>query len=229
MSGKFSTVRLALNGEHFEILVKPEPALDFKLGKGIQISQVLAVDEVYTEASKGLRSSSEKLTKLFGTDDPLTVAESILKKGELQLTTDQRRKMVEEKRKQIISNISRNYVNPKTKLPHPPLRVEQGIKQARVTIDPFQETAEQTKTVVDALRTILPLKSETVRLQIRVPPQFASQAIGVIKGYAEIQNEIWGSDGFFTATVDIPAGVQESFLNRLGSVTKGSAQAVVAR
>jgi ribosome maturation protein SDO1 len=59
--------------------------------------------------------------KAFGTTDPLKIADLILKKGTLQLTTDQRRKMVEDKKRQIIDFISRQAVDPKTNLPHPPL------------------------------------------------------------------------------------------------------------
>ena len=229
MSGKFTTVRFTLDGERFEILVNPDPALSFKLGKDVGISQVLAVDQVYSDTSKGLRISSEKLRKFFQTDDLTQVAESILKRGELQLTTDQRRTMVQEKRKQVVSSISRDFIDPKTGLPHPAIRIEQALQDARVSIDPFKEIGEQTKTTVDIIRSILPLKSENVKLSIRVPPQYAPQAIGVIKGFSEIQKEEWGSDGTLIATMEIPAGIQPSVLDKLGSVTKGSAQASILR
>ena len=229
MTGKFTTVRLTIDGDRFEILVNPELALNFKLGNVAQVSQILAVDEIYSDASKGSRASSVKLKKFFQSDDPIHVAESILKRGDLQLTTDQRRKMVDEKRKQIISNISKNYVDPKTKLPHPPMRIEQAMQQARVSIDPSTDAVEQAKVVVENLRTIIPLKSEVIRLEIKVPPQFASQTIGVLKGYTDMQDEHWGADGTLTTTIEIPAGVQQNILNRLGSVTKGEVQAVVAR
>ena len=51
-------------GEKFEILVKPDPALDFKLGKKKDISSgVLVSDDVYTDSGKGTKPSSEKLVK----------------------------------------------------------------------------------------------------------------------------------------------------------------------
>ena len=82
MSSKFSTVRLSIEGEHFEILVHPDPALDFKFGRNVEVSQIVAVDEVYSDANKGLRVPAEKLTKAFKTSDFLKVAEIILRKGE---------------------------------------------------------------------------------------------------------------------------------------------------
>lgn len=229
MSGKFTTVRLSLDREHFEILVNPDPALNFKLGRNIDISQVIAIDEIYSEASKGLRVSSEKLSKYFNTTEVTKVAEAILRRGELQLTTEQRRKLMEEKRKQIIAIIARNYGDPKTGLPHPPLRIEQALQQVRVSIDPFRGAEEQARLVVEQLRTVLPLRSERLRLMVKVPPQFAAQSIGALKSYGEIQKEDWGGDGTLTAIVEIPAGVHTALLERLGSITRGAAQASVVK
>lgn len=229
MSSRFSTVRLTVEGEHFEILVHPDPALDFKLGRKAEISQVVAVDEVYSDANKGLRVPSEKLTKAFKSSNFLQIAEIVLRKGELNLTTEQRRRLTEEKRKQIISNIARNFVDPRTGLPHPPLRVEQAMAEVRLTIDPFKDVNEQTKGVVDALRGILPLKSERIKLLVKVPSQFASQSFGALKGSGDILKEDWGVDGGLTVIIEIPAGAHATLLDRLGSLTKGAAQATLIR
>jgi len=78
------------------------------------------------------------MRKAFETTDPLKIADAILKKGTLQLTTEQRRKMTEDKRKQIVDFISRQAVDPKTNLPHPPLRIENAMEQIRYPIDPHK-------------------------------------------------------------------------------------------
>ncbi|MEM1525292.1 MAG: ribosome assembly factor SBDS [Nitrososphaerales archaeon] len=229
MSGKFTIVRLTIGGEHFEILVHPDAALGYKMGKKIEPSQVIAVDEVYSDASKGLRVSTEKLMKYFQTSDMSKAAEIILKKGELQLTSEQRRKLIEDKKKQIISIISKNYVDPKTGLPHPPLRIEQAMKEVKVSIDPFKDAEEQAKIVIEELRKILPLKSERLKVMVKIPSQYAPQAIGVLKSFGEILDEKWGSDGSLTTIIEIPAGVHSALLDKLGSITKGSAQASIMR
>ncbi len=106
MADKYTIVKYVFEGDKFEILVKPDPALDYKLGKTNNIGPILVSDEIYTDSSKGTRSSSEKLIKAFKTEDPLVIAEKIMQKGVLNLTTDQRRKMISEKRKQIITFIA---------------------------------------------------------------------------------------------------------------------------
>ena len=224
MTDKFTVVRLSLEGDKFELLVKPDPALEYKLGKRADISSILVSDEVYSDANKGSRASTEKLMKHFKTTDATEIAKQIMARGELNLTTDQRRKMVEEKRKQIVAYINKSFVDPKSHLPHPMMRIEAAMEQARVSIDPHKRAEDQTKDVVDALRTILPLKSETVRLIVRVPPQFASQSYSVIKTTGELKGEEWQSDGSLRVVIEMNAGMRGTFIDRLGSVTKGSAE-----
>ncbi len=143
MTEKYTTARLSVEGERFEILVKPEEALSFKMGKQVVVTQLLVIEEIYSDANKGTRASTEKLQKAFGTTDAVKIADEILRRGELQLTTDQRRQLVEDKRKQIVAFLVRHCIDPRTGTPHPPLRIEQALSQIRMTIDPFKSAEEQ--------------------------------------------------------------------------------------
>ena len=224
MTDKFTVARLILDGDKFELLVKPDPALEYKMGKRSDISGALVSDEIYSDANKGSRASSEKMMKHFKTTDSIDIAKQILTKGELNLTTDQRRKMVEEKKRQIVQFINRSFVDPKTHLPHPVVRIEAAMEEVRVPIDPFRKVDEQAKVIVDALRKILPLKSETVKLTVTVPPQYAAQSYSVLKSTGDLRSEEWLADGSLRAMLEINASIRGQFLDRLGSVTKGSAQ-----
>src|SRR5215472_12030047 len=112
-SSKFTTVRITISGDHYEILVNPDSALAFKQGKNVEPSTVIAADEVYSDARKGLRASSEKLKLNFGTDDHAKAALEVLRRGELNLTQEQRKRLTDEKRKAIIAAISKNFVDPR--------------------------------------------------------------------------------------------------------------------
>lgn len=224
MSPKYTTVRLRIGGQQFEILVKPDLALTHKTGKKQDVRQVIAMEEIYSEATKGTRHSEEKLNKSFGTSNTMEIIETILNKGELQLTTEQRRKLIEDKKKQIISLISRNYIDPRTGTPHPPLRIEQAFVEARVSVDPFKASDEQAKLMADQIRGILPLKADKIKLQITIPAAFTGQALSILKNYGDVMKEDWGSQGVLSALVEIPAGVQSGLLDKLGSLTKGGAE-----
>ncbi len=221
---KITVAKLVVGSDRFEILVKPDPALEYKMGKRTDLSSILVSDEVYSDANKGSRVSVDKLNKHFKTTDYTEIAKQILLKGELSLTTDQRRKMVEEKKRQIIQYINKNFIDPKTKLPHPIQRIENALEDIRVTIDPFKKAEDQVKLVVDALRKILPLKSEMLQLTITIPKTFSSNSYGYLRSSGLMVSEEWLSDGSLRAKIEINAGMKGNFLDRLGSLTKGSAQ-----
>ncbi len=222
-------VRFTFEGEKFEILVKPDPALEFKLGKRDDVSSVLISDDIYIDSKKGTKPSAEKLLKAFKTEDTAEIAKRMIREGDLNLTTDQRRKMIEEKRRQIITHIAKTYVDPKTHLPHPPLRIEQAMKDGRVSIDPHRSVEEQVKDIVDKLRAIIALKSESIQLEIIVPAQFVAQSYAVLKSIGVLQREEWQNNGSLKAILEIPAAARPNVIDRLGSITKGSASVEVVK
>ena len=222
-----TVVKFSFEGEKFEILVKPDPALEYKMGKKKDISSVLVSDDIYTDSSKGTKPSTEKLVKAFKTEDLAEIAQIILQKGDINLTTDQRRKMVDEKKRQLVEFISKTYVDPRTHLPHPPLRIEQAMKDARVSVEPQKNVDEQVKDIVEKLRSIIPLKSENLSLEITIPAQFASQSYAVLKSVGSLKNEEWQNNGSLKAILEIPAAARPNVIDRLGSITKGSASVEV--
>jgi len=229
MSDKVTVVRYTYSGDKFELLVKPDPAFDYKTGKLSEISKILISEEIYTDSNKGTRATNEKLNQVFKTTDPAKIAEIIMKKGELNLTTEQRKKMTSEKRKQLVTFIAKTYVDPRSHLPHPPLRIEQALDDGRVSIDPFKNIDEQVKEVVEKLRPIIPLKSENIILEISVPAQFVAQSYTVLKSTGTLKKEDWQTNGSLKAILEIPAAARPHVIDRLGSITKGTATVEVVK
>jgi ribosome maturation protein SDO1 len=227
MGEKYTVARMTKDNEHFEVLVKPQKALDYRGGKIAAITEVLVTETIFSDATKGTKVSEENLRKAFGTTESLKVAEMILKKGILQLTTEQRRKMVEDKRKQIIDFISRQAVDPKTNLPHPPLRIENAFERVHYSIDPFKPVEEQAREIIKLLRPVLPLKMEQVSVGVRVPAEYSVRAYGTIKGFGTIKREEWRADGSWHGVLEMPAGLYAPFLDKLGEITKGSGEAKI--
>jgi len=229
MSERYTIARITHDGDHFEILTKPERALSYRLGKTSSVSEVLVTDTIFTDAGKGLRASEEKLQEVFGTTDSLKIAEVILKKGTLQLTTEQRKQLIEEKRRQLVSFISRECIDPKTNLPHPPLRIEQAMKQIRFSIDPSKGVEEQAKEIIKLLRPIIPLKMEKISVAVRIPPEHASKVYGTVKGFGTIKRDQWQADGSWSAIVEMSAGLYGPFLDKLGKMTRGNLEAKMVK
>jgi len=224
-----TVARFSFEGEKFEILVKPDPALEYKMGKKRDISAILVSDEIYTDSGKGTKPSAEKLLKAFKTEDLTEIAIIIMQKGDLNLTTDQRRKMIDDKKKQIVEFIVKTYVDPRTHLPHPPIRVELAMKDGRVSVDPQKSVDEQVKDIVEKLRSIIALKSENMELEIIIPAQYTSQSYAVLKSVGTLKKEEWQNNGSLKAILEIPAAARPNVIDRLGSITKGSASVEVMK
>ena len=131
------------------------------------------------------------------------------------------------RKNRLLTFIAKTYVDPKTHLPHPSLRVEQAMKDARVSVDPQKSVDEQVQDIVEKLRSIIALKSENLQLEIIVPAQYASQSYSVLKSVGSLKNEEWQNNGSLKAILEIPAAARPNVIDRLGSITKGSASVEV--
>lgn len=224
MSDKYTLVKYSNHGDKFEILVDPDKGLSYKKGEPVDIRNVLLIDTIFTDSGKGEKASVTKLEEVFGTSDPYEVAAQIFEKGTFNLSTAQRKEILDQKTRQIINIISKTYVDPRTKLPHPPLRIENALSQTRVVIDPFIKAESQVKNIVDAMRPILPMSVESVEIAIKIPAEYSSKSYGIVKDLADIKKDEWTTDGSWVALVSISAAMMGELLDRLGKATQGNLQ-----
>jgi ribosome maturation protein SDO1 len=221
------TARLEMHGLKFEILVDPELADKMRHGdENIAIEDVVATLYIYENASHGDKSPEEDLEKIFKTTIFEEIAKKIILKGEIHLTTEQRRRLTEEKRRRVIAFIASNTVNPQNGLPHPVTRIELALKGVRVNFDPFKSVDELVKETIRVLRPILPIRLEERRIAVKFPMDFAARAFGAISiaAYVTMEMNEWQNDGSWICVVKIPAGMQEEFFSLANHVAKGDAQ-----
>jgi ribosome maturation protein SDO1 len=222
MSSKTVIVKLHRDGNEFEIFVNSDLAYEYITGKRTDALTVLEAEEIFKDARKGERQSEEKIRKSFGTTEIAKVAEAMLKHGEVPITTEQRNKLIEEKRKQVIEIIARNSIDPRTNAPNPPLRIENAMKEAKASIDPFRSATEQIDDIVKKINMIMPIKFATVKIEVTIPPEFANRSYGTLKRYG-LKSEKWLDNGSLQASLEFPAGMQTEFFDRINSATQGKA------
>ncbi len=220
---EYTIARFKKGSKRFEILVDPDRALEYKLGKRKEFDNILVYDEIYTDAKKGLRASKSDIMSVFGTTDINEVAKKILEEGELLIKAEQRRRLIEEKKKQILSYISKYCVDARTNLPIPLMRLENALEEVNIKIDPFIPAEEQVKDVIQILSTVIPIKQQLTILSVRIPPMYVGKAYGFIKNASDILSEDWLNDGSLQARVSIPSGLKTEFIEKLGSITGGTA------
>jgi len=221
--------RYESHGETFEILIDPKAVQLMKEGKEINLLDYLVIDTIFKNAKKGTHPVEGKIKEIFGTTDLVEVAKAIVLKGEVQLTTEQRHIMQESKRKGIIAHIARNAINPQTGAPHPPARIEAAMEEARVRVDPFKPVEVQVKDVVDALRPILPLRFEHVKIATRLSGEDYGRCYEDIMHFGKLLKEEWQKDGSWIGVVEMPAGMQGEYLDRLNAKTRGNVQTKIIK
>jgi len=221
--------RYESHGESFEILIDPAVVQKMKDGKEVDLFEHMVIDTIFKNAKKGTRAPEDKIKEVFGTVDAMEVAKTIVLKGEIQLTTEQRKIMLENKRKRIVEYIARNAMNPQTGAPHPPSRIETAMEEARVHIDAFKPVEAQVPAVMDALRPLIPIRFDKVRIAVRLPGDNYGRCYEDLKHFGKITKEEWQKDGSWIGVVEMPAGLQTEFIERINNKTHGDAETKVLK
>ena len=206
--------RLEKGGKRYEILVDPELVDQFKSDPGsVSLDDLLATDEIWHDAKGGERPTEEKILSTFGSTELLDCVTDILTKGSIQLTTAQRRQMIADKRQQIITEISRTAIDPKSKAPHPATRIELALDELRWNPDPFLSVERQIKDAITVLRPVIPLSFETIKLAFRV----SGSAYGSVQREvrSDVIKEQWLPNGDWAFVVEIPAGMKGEYLSKV--------------
>jgi ribosome maturation protein SDO1 len=225
------TARLESHGIRFEVLVDPDAALAIKRGEfESNLEDVIAAEDVFENASRGDRPAENDLEEVFDTTDPMEIIPEVIKRGEIQITAEQRREMQARKRKQLINTIARNAVNPQMDdAPHPPERIDSALEEAGFSVDPMEPVENQVDDALDALRPIIPIRFDEVTVAVKVPPEYAGKAQAQIREFGELEREEWQNDGSWIGVVRFPAGMQNEFYDVVNEHTSGEAETQIIR
>lgn len=213
--------RLKVKDKLFEVLVDCDKALEFRKGK-CPIEEVLASDQIFKNHRLSEKASEHDIKAIFNTIDPLRVASEIIMKGEVQLTTEHKKRLLDEKKNRIIELIHKNAINTQNNLPHPQQRIESAMHESKIKIDEFKPAEDQVQSIVKELAKILPIKIETRTLQVVIPAEFAVKSFHSLKKYSKILTEQWKTNGSLLADLEIPAGMQEELENELNKISHGN-------
>jgi ribosome maturation protein SDO1 len=193
LKGK-SIVRYQAHGRRFEMLVNPEPAWMFLQGEEVVLEDIFEVFQVYDNVSRGRRATEDDLIAVFGADvKDREIASIILKEGQLQLTADQRNEILKEKRTEIVDFIHIHCINPRENTPIPKDRIDKAIMDLGVNISYKEEVKTQALEIIDLLKPIMPIRLESVKLAVKVPPSFTGSLYGFVissgrtKGKAQVK------------------------------------------
>jgi ribosome maturation protein SDO1 len=220
------TARLESHGERFEVLVDPDAALEISRGEFEgDLEDVIAVEDIFEDASSGDRPPESALEEVFDGTEPLEIIPEVIRQGEIQITAEQRRRMQEQKHRELVNRIARNAVNPQMDdAPHPPERIESALEETKFRVDPMEPVETQVDEALDALRPVIPIRFDTMTVAVQLPAAHAGSGQAKVREFGTLEREEWQADGSWIGVVQFPAGMQNDFYDLVNEVSSGEAE-----
>lgn len=210
--------RIKKQNKHFEVLVDLDNALKLKDGKA-NIQETLLIESVFSDHKKGFKAARSDLEKIFGTINVYDIASKIIKEGEIQLPAEYKSKERDDKVKQVIDFIVKNSLDATTNKPFTSQRVNDAIKEVGISVDNRPINAQIMK-IIQKLREILPIKIESKRLSLNIPPEYTGVVYGLLQDFKE--KEEWKNNGSLVCIINIPSGLLMEFYDKLNSISHGN-------
>ncbi len=214
-----SIARLRVGNKNFEIIVDCEKALEIKKGQSDKIEEALLVGNIFKDARTG--EVAGNLEETFGTEDVFEIAKQIIKKGEIQLTEEYRKKILEKKKNQILEELTKNAIDPTTKLPIPRQRIELGIEKLGYKFKYEKSVKEQVEELMKELKKVMPITFSKINALIEAPPRHIGHVYSIVKNNAKILKEDYTSDGKLIMKIEVSPGVYKEIESKLKNVSHG--------
>ena len=162
-------VRLRKNNKRFEIACYRNKVLNYRTKIETDLSEVLQIDSIFTNVSKGLLASAKDLMETFGTSDTNTVCRIILEKGELQVSEEERASLYDSTFRDIASLVADKAVNPDNNRPYTVSMIQNAMKQIHYSVNVSKSTKSQALDVIKRLKSVMAIARAAMLLRIIFP------------------------------------------------------------
>jgi ribosome maturation protein SDO1 len=124
-----SLVRLKKAKKRFEIACYKNKVLEWRSGIETDLDNVLQINSVFLNVSKGQTAPSADLAKAFGPKTPINdIILEILTKGELQVGEKERHAQLERVHNEVVGIVASKLVDPKTKRVYTTGMIEKALE-----------------------------------------------------------------------------------------------------
>jgi len=177
-----AVVRLKKGAKRFELACYPNKVLSWRDGKEADLSEVLQVQTVFTNVSKGVAAKKDELAAAFGTRDTAAIIRTILEKGELQLGERERKHQLDSAFKDIAAIVADKCVNPATQRPIPATVIEKAMRDdLHYSVVPRRTPKQQALDVIRLLRERgFPIERAPMRLRVLCSADTAPETLAAL-------------------------------------------------
>ncbi|CAG8476141.1 13302_t:CDS:2 [Ambispora gerdemannii] len=215
-----SIVRLRKGGKRFEIACYKNKVLEWRNGVETDLDNVLQINNVFLNVSKGQVAPKDDLQKAFKTEDLNKIVEEILKKGELQVSERERSNQIDNTYREIATIVAEKCVNPETKRPYTVTMIEKAMGELHMSVKTNRSTKSQLQE-----KKIIPIARAQMRLRITIPNVKEGKRVRekLVPLIAQTEDENFDGDEYeLLCTID--PGQYRTISELLQSDTKGKGQ-----
>lgn len=163
-----SIVRLRKAGKRFEIACYKNKVLDWRNGTETDLDEVVQIENVFTNVSKGAVVPQDDLKKAFGSTNIQEIVKEILKKGELQVGEKERNHELSSTWKEIVTMVCEKCVDPSSQRPYTHGMIDKAMSDIHYSIKTGKSTKSQALDVIKQLQASDTIPIERARMKIRL-------------------------------------------------------------
>ncbi|CAM9790182.1 unnamed protein product [Pylaiella littoralis] len=180
-----AVVRLNKTGKRFEIACYRNKVVNWRNRVETDLDEVLQIESVFENVSKGVLAKNKDLLKAFGTDSQLEVCRIILDKGEMQVSDKERQVALESVFRDVATIVSEKCVNPASNRPYTVSMIEKAMRDIHFSAHPTRSAKQQALEVMKKLKEVMPIDRAKMKLRITTddnaaPLKEALRELGVV-------------------------------------------------
>lgn len=137
------------------------------------MDEVVQIENVFLNVSKGQVAPHDDLMKAFGTTNIAEVIPEILKKGELQVGDKERSHELTNLWREIATQLAQTCVEPSSQKPYTPGMIEKAMKDVHYSVKPGKSAKSQASEVLKLLqaKNTIPIQRARMRVRVTMPPK----------------------------------------------------------
>lgn len=167
-----AVVRLKRYGKRFEIACYKNKVVNWRNGVETDIDEVLQIDSVFVNVSKGILAKSADLKKAFGTTEQVECCKCILKDGDLQVSDKERDLHLDNLYKDIATIVSAKSVNTETNRPYTVEAIVKAMKELiHYAVKANKPAKQQALEVIKLLKQKMPLDRAKMLVKVTFQTQ----------------------------------------------------------
>lgn len=169
------------------------------------LDEVVQIENVFLNVSKGQVASNDDLNKAFGTTDVTQIILEILKKGELQVGDKERSHELANLWREVATQLAQSCVEPDSQKPYTVGMVEKAMKDVHYSVKPGKPAKSQALEVLKMLqeKDVIPIERVHMRVRVTMPQKEGKRLKDkIVPLFAHIEDEDYTDEWELVGTIE---------------------------